>query len=78
MKRCVECSLVLPFDLFLGHNPTCNLCLVSPRNRKPDPPAGEWRELNMIARINDIYMRTPKPQKKFNYYVFEDGCRDDE
>jgi hypothetical protein len=29
----------------------------------------EFQELNTINRINEIYLRTPKPQKKFNYYV---------
>lgn len=30
---------------------------------------GEFHELNTIARINEIFLRSPKPQKKFNHYV---------
>ncbi len=33
----------------------------------------DYEELDIIDRINKIYMRTPKPKKKFNYYVFGSG-----
>ena len=28
----------------------------------------EFQELNTVSRINEIYMRTPRPQKKFNHW----------
>ncbi len=64
MRRCNECALVLPLDLFLGHNATCNLCLVSPRYRKPDPPAGEWRELDTVAKCQMMFTRQPKARPR--------------
>lgn len=39
-------------------------------SREPERiDVAEFQELNTIARINDIYMRTPKPQKKFNHWT---------
>ncbi len=64
MKMCRECFLVLPLDLFLGHNSICNLCCVSPRNRKPDPPGREWREWNTVSRVNEMFMRSPKQRPR--------------
>ncbi len=42
--------------------------------RTPEPiDHEEWVEMPTVARINEIFMRAPKPQKKLNYYVFGSG-----
>ncbi len=64
MKRCVECSLVLPLDLFLGENQACNLCLVAGDKLERKAKVEDHEFTEMPRRWEAMFMAQPKPRPR--------------